>query len=180
MNTVTRQTLLWFQRPNDGLWNAPCACGATLAGEEYPSSSVENRHFSRTHKERLDGKNYPECGPDEKACKDQYTHAAFVGLMQCMNYLKSHKVPFKHTPEGLSTQRNIIIVGGSKLTDGGGLGCWEHFFFFTREPQGVWVTTSPMRVNGETYDDLDVRVPNLRDAAEFLVKTYRKRGLLQE
>lgn len=62
------RTLKWQQRQHDGLWNAACACGATLAGVgELDREEAEQRHFANAARERPTH-NYPECGPSDEPC----------------------------------------------------------------------------------------------------------------
>ena len=64
--------LVWYQR-QDGLWNAACACNASVCGVEFERRSVaEVAHFEltateRTHRTetpwRFAGNQIPACGP---------------------------------------------------------------------------------------------------------------------
>lgn len=55
--------LTWYQRASDGLWNADCACGATLCGvTEELQAAMEALHIKETEKHR-DRHGYPPCGP---------------------------------------------------------------------------------------------------------------------
>lgn len=55
--------LIWIERI-DGLWNAECACGATLAGfREEDRTHAEGFHFVNAAAERRRGAYYPSCGP---------------------------------------------------------------------------------------------------------------------
>lgn len=65
---VETLTLKWQQREHDGLWNAACACGATLAGVGEPDrEEAEQRHFENTAIDRVRA-GYPECGPSAEPC----------------------------------------------------------------------------------------------------------------
>lgn len=45
--------LVWYQRP-DGLWNADCACCATIAGWAFEDrAKAEAGHFAYADKERV-------------------------------------------------------------------------------------------------------------------------------
>ena len=49
--------LIWHQR-KDGLWNAACACNATICGVEFERrAQAEAWHFDRTRSQ------IPACGP---------------------------------------------------------------------------------------------------------------------
>jgi len=65
--------LVWHQR-KDGLWNAACACNASLCGVEFVCrAEAEAWHFDRAHMERKHrfettpalaaGNQIPACGP---------------------------------------------------------------------------------------------------------------------
>lgn len=64
--------LIWYQR-KDGLWNAECACHATIVGiPDACRSKTEAAHFQiadaeRKHRAddpvRFEGKQIPSCGP---------------------------------------------------------------------------------------------------------------------
>jgi hypothetical protein len=59
--------LVWYQR-QDGLWNADCACHATIAGWSFDQrAEAEVGHFAVANKERVrrEGTNrqLPSCGP---------------------------------------------------------------------------------------------------------------------
>ena len=64
--------LIWYQR-QDGLWNAACACNATIAGVAFePRADAEAAHFNLTrmerafrahHQVRFAGNQIPACGP---------------------------------------------------------------------------------------------------------------------
>ena len=64
--------LIWHQR-KDGLWNAACACNASLCGVEFERrAEAEAWHFGltrteRAHRaenaERFAGNQIPDCGP---------------------------------------------------------------------------------------------------------------------
>ena len=46
--------LIWCQR-NDGLWNAACACNATICGVEFEGrAQAETWHFNLTRMERAE------------------------------------------------------------------------------------------------------------------------------
>jgi hypothetical protein len=46
------QKLVWHQRP-DGLWNAPCACSASIVGIQFERrAEAEEEHFTVAHEER--------------------------------------------------------------------------------------------------------------------------------
>jgi hypothetical protein len=59
--------LVWYQR-DDGLWNAECACHATIAGVSFDRREAgEAWHFDlagkeREHREGTD-RQIPACGP---------------------------------------------------------------------------------------------------------------------
>lgn len=64
--------LIWYQR-EDGLWNAACACNASVCGLEFVCrAAAETAHFDLTrmerahrvaHPERFAGNQIPACGP---------------------------------------------------------------------------------------------------------------------
>jgi hypothetical protein len=64
--------LIWYQR-GDGLWNAACACNATIAGIPFDRrADAEAAHFDLTRLERVfrinnpkrfTGNQIPACGP---------------------------------------------------------------------------------------------------------------------
>jgi hypothetical protein len=59
--------LVWYQRA-DGLWNAACACHATLCGVAFEGrSAAESWHFEAAANERVGRagtpQQIPECGP---------------------------------------------------------------------------------------------------------------------
>jgi len=64
--------LIWYQR-KDGLWNAACACNATLAGVRFEQradaeaahaeiTNMERAHRAK-HPDRFAGNQIPTCGP---------------------------------------------------------------------------------------------------------------------
>jgi len=61
--------LVWYQRKN-GLWNAACACNATVCGVTFEQRAwAETWHFDRTRMEREhrvtrgSDNQIPACGP---------------------------------------------------------------------------------------------------------------------
>jgi hypothetical protein len=58
--------LVWYQRP-DALWNAACACHATLCGVPFElRGNAEVRHFELAAVERTsrtEASQIPACGP---------------------------------------------------------------------------------------------------------------------
>jgi hypothetical protein len=59
--------LIWHQRP-DGLWNAPCACGASTVGVAFEQREIaETEHFYTSNIERMQRAGTPRqihpCGP---------------------------------------------------------------------------------------------------------------------
>jgi len=64
--------LVWHQR-GDGLWNAACACNASVVGVPYDQrANAETAHFHNAwkervlraeHPERFAGNQIPPCGP---------------------------------------------------------------------------------------------------------------------
>lgn len=63
--------LVWYQRA-DGLWNAACACNATIVGATFEQrAAAEERHFviaghERAFREKTQGSlpgPIPACGP---------------------------------------------------------------------------------------------------------------------
>jgi hypothetical protein len=64
--------LVWYQRADD-LWNAACACNATLCGVTFEQrAAAESRHFElaaveREHRasrpDRFEGNQIAACGP---------------------------------------------------------------------------------------------------------------------
>jgi len=64
--------LVWYQR-RDSLWNAACACNASVVGVPFPRrAEAEQAHFDLTvterkfraeHPERFAGNQIPPCGP---------------------------------------------------------------------------------------------------------------------
>jgi hypothetical protein len=64
--------LVWYQRA-DGLWNAACACNATVVGIPLEGrATAETAHFDLTrmervfragHPRRFAGDQLPACGP---------------------------------------------------------------------------------------------------------------------
>jgi hypothetical protein len=64
--------LIWYQR-KDGLWNATCACNATIVGHPYERrADAEAAHFEiasteralrADHPERFGGNQIHDCGP---------------------------------------------------------------------------------------------------------------------
>jgi len=55
--------LVWYQR-DDGLWNAECACHATIAGvPDEARSDAEVWHFRRAQEDRKQRPRLPACGP---------------------------------------------------------------------------------------------------------------------
>lgn len=60
--------LIWYQRKTDGLWNAECACGATLCGfggDATERALGEADHFARAAADRRDGHKHHACGPKQ-------------------------------------------------------------------------------------------------------------------
>ena len=64
--------LVWYQR-SDGLWNAACACNASICGVEFERrAAAEESHLDLTiterdwrasRPERFEGNQIPPCGP---------------------------------------------------------------------------------------------------------------------
>lgn len=64
--------LVWYQR-EDGLWNAACACHATICGTPFDQrGDAEAAHFNHAwveretrvrHPKRFVGNQIPPCGP---------------------------------------------------------------------------------------------------------------------
>lgn len=64
--------LIWHRR-KDGLWNAACACNASVCGVEFERrAEAEAWHFTNTcterahrekHADRFAGNQIPACGP---------------------------------------------------------------------------------------------------------------------
>lgn len=64
--------LVWYQRA-DGLWNAACACNASVVGVPFERrADAEAAHFELTiterahrakHPDRFAGNQIPACGP---------------------------------------------------------------------------------------------------------------------
>jgi len=64
--------LVWYQR-KDGLWNAACACNATIVGMRFEQrADAETAHVKLAHKERafragalehFANNQIPPCGP---------------------------------------------------------------------------------------------------------------------
>ena len=57
--------LIWYKR-QDGLWNAACACNATLCGTAFEQrAAAETAHFNNAHAERWQrgAHKIPACGP---------------------------------------------------------------------------------------------------------------------
>jgi hypothetical protein len=60
--------LIWYQR-QDGLWNAACACNATVVGVAFNErATAEEMHFEvartdRAHHAPRYGSMIPPCGP---------------------------------------------------------------------------------------------------------------------
>jgi hypothetical protein len=64
--------LIWYQR-RDGLWNAACACNASICGVMFDRrAAAETAHFDLTRSERVfragrlerfAGNQIPPCGP---------------------------------------------------------------------------------------------------------------------
>lgn len=64
--------LIWYQR-QDGLWNAACACNASVCGVPFERrAEAEQAHFDLTtmerahraaHPDRFAGNQIPTCGP---------------------------------------------------------------------------------------------------------------------
>lgn len=65
---IKTTTLNWRQRRHDGLWNAACSCGVTLAGvSKRDQAEAELRHFERVNIERS-FRAVPACGPSDEPC----------------------------------------------------------------------------------------------------------------
>jgi hypothetical protein len=57
--------LIWYKRRDD-LWNAECACGATLCGSsESEREEFETWHFARADEYRRNGNKVLLCGSKE-------------------------------------------------------------------------------------------------------------------
>lgn len=57
--------LVWYRR-EDGLWNAACACNATICGVPFADRArAESAHFDFTYRIRAEngGNQIPGCGP---------------------------------------------------------------------------------------------------------------------
>ncbi len=59
--------LKWYQRHTDQLWNADCACGATVTGFEIQHrEAAEEWHFKMAESARQRGNKYLPCGVPPK------------------------------------------------------------------------------------------------------------------
>ena len=78
--------LIWYQR-KDGMWNAACACNASVCGVSFERrADAEAAHFNLTRRERafrahhqvrFEGNQIPACGPKLPE-PNQYTPAPLV------------------------------------------------------------------------------------------------------
>lgn len=60
--------LIWHQR-KDGLWNAACACHATISGVEFERRAhAEEWHFNQAVTERKRRAEHPRLGSQIPAC----------------------------------------------------------------------------------------------------------------
>ena len=60
--------LVWHQR-KDGLWNAACACNASVCGVPFERrAEAEQAHFDLTKMERARRAKHPERFPQLPAC----------------------------------------------------------------------------------------------------------------